>query len=138
MAAAVTLTLDAYPNGVTNDQRYIHLWGEAAFAADPATYVTGGSALNWASLLSSPDGVQLPISTQDIAAPVDVDFKSESASGWVYGWNKSANKIQILAASGGTAGTEAPFEEMTTGTAIPAGVSGDTIRFHAVFNRMRG
>jgi hypothetical protein len=135
--ATATPTLDAYPNGIDQGERFIYARGEVAISASPATYATGGLSLNWASLTGMDGGFQLPVSPTDLAAPVDVDFRSQTGSGWVYRWNKANNMLQIMAASGGSAGTGAPEEEMTNGTAIPAGVSGDTIRFLAVFVRMR-
>src|SRR5690242_3175941 len=97
--ATVTLTVDAYPNGITNDERYIHCRGEAAISASPATYPTGGLALNFTTVTTSPDGQLLPVTATDLTAPVDVQFESQSGSGWVYGWNKATNKLKILAAS---------------------------------------
>src|SRR5579872_212605 len=122
--ATVTLTLNQYPNGLDNGQRFIYAFGTAAISASPATYPTGGLALNFAALQNIGDG-SLPVNPTDIAAPVAVEFESRSGSGWVYRWKQSTNTLQIMAASGGTAGTGAPEEEMTNATAIPAGVSGD-------------
>lgn len=135
--ATVTLTLNAYPNGMDNGEKYLYCFGVAAISASPATYPTGGLALNWTTLTTVPEGAQIPVNPTDIAAPVEVRFESQAGSGWVYRWKKSTNTLQIMAASGGTAGTGAPEEEMTNATAIPAGVSGDTIAFKATFVRMR-
>lgn len=129
--ATATVTVSAFPNGQTNDERFIHVLGTIAISASPATYATGGLALSFTPLASDSGGFisVLP----DNATPVMVYIDSVGGGLFEYGWNKANNKIQIFAASAGAAGT-APFVELGA-VAIPAGVSGDTIAFEALFVR---
>lgn len=128
--ATATLTIDNYPAGINNIQRMIKVSGTVVIQASPAEYATGGLALSW--------NVE-PIKAQgaNAGAPVDVFFESIAGGLYDYGWNKANGTIQIFTASAAVAGG-AVYEEMPNTTAIPAGISGDTIRFEAWFERSFG
>src|ERR1700761_3045412 len=120
MATATAVgTENAFPAGKDMTQRRFHTYGSLAISASPATYATGGLAFSFASIVSG-------VSSQ---TPIDLDIKSESGSGYVYLWNKSSNKVQVFSG----AAAQSPLTELTNGEAIPAGVSGDTIAYHAQF-----
>lgn len=122
--ATATVTIDNYPTGIDNTQHLIHVYGTITIQASPATYATGGLALSF---------VSERIKTRN-QVPNDVVIMSDNASLYPYRWNRASNTIQILAASAASAGG-AVYEELPNTTAIPASVSGDTIRFHATFAR---
>ena len=128
--ATTTITVDNYPTGIENTQRTQRVRGVIAVQASPATYATGGLALSFLGLKDSAGNFIENVS----GVPVDVLLMSDGAGLYDYGWNKSTNKLQIFAASGGAANS-APYAELTNGTAIPASVSGDVLRFEAVFAR---
>ena len=131
-SATATVTVNTYPKGLTSDQRFLHVFGTIAISASPATYTTGGLALNFNPLSNGENGfIQLDVPN---TTPVQVYIDSVGGGLFEYGWNKANNTIQIFAASAGAAGS-APFAELGNGVAIPAGVSGDTIAFEAVFVR---
>lgn len=121
--ATATISVNAFPNGKDNSMDHMQVYGTVAISASPATYPTGGLALAWTD-----PTIPTPFN------PFYVEFQSQSASGYVYRWNASSGNFQIMADAGGAAGA-APLEELPNATAIPAGVSGDTIAFHAVFQR---
>lgn len=134
MATAIaTITIDNYPAGINNLQRTQHVRGTVAIQASPATYATGGLALNF---LGAKDSANNFIEFLSGQSPTEVTFYDDSATptGYVFKWNKAANAIQILAASAGAAGS-APLVELANALAIPASISGGTIRFKAVFSR---
>ena len=144
MSATVTLVVDNYPSGVDNTQRLIYLRGQLIVNA--GTYPTGGLALTWEGALDSANkAINIPVGPAALNAPVQVSFFSNGVvanataslvvGGFEYTWNKATNKFQILAASGGSAGTGPINEEMTNGTTIPGNFTSDVIRFEAVFVR---
>jgi hypothetical protein len=142
--ATATITIDAFPAGIDNSQRVIYVSGTIAVSASPATYATGGLALNWAGLQAG--GNYLFVESQGSNLnPFMVWLTSAAVSGTTVGgygyvWNKANNTFQILATTGalGTAGVSPTQEEMANGTAIPAAISNDTIRFEAIFIRNLG
>lgn len=128
--------------GHGNTQKFIEVYGTISIDASPATYATGGlalvNALNaalsaWAS--ENIKGVSQMKTGDAGPTPLIVYCESTTGSGFWYVWNNSsgpAGKLQILTT--GTA-TQAPAAELTNTSAIPAGVSGDTIFFEAKFVR---
>lgn len=157
--ALITLTANQYPGGIENTQHLITMRGTVTVTASPATYAAGGlgnvsgtQAINWqqvgnGGIASSGSAYENGLKVQGIYDnPIQVTFFSvgnNAASGvaslvgggYKYVWNKANGTFQILAASGGTAGTGPVTEELTAGTAIPSAVSNDTILFEAVFVR---
>ena len=121
----LTITLNPFPNGKDNTQRRTIYNGTASFGASPLTYATGGIAVSWASLFNAAG----ELLTNANATPIEADFWSASSSGYWYVYNQSTGKLQILV---GGATASQPAAELAAG-AVPAGVSGDTIFFHAEF-----
>jgi len=145
--ATATITIDAYPGGIDQSQRVMYVLGTIAISASPNTYATNGIPLLFENAVD-PAGakVLLPVAPTGAAGlgyvvPAMLWLASAATTGttvggYGYTWNKANNSVQILASSGTqTAGTGTVSQEMTNGTAIPAAVSGDTIRFEAVFIR---
>lgn len=126
--ATATMTLYPYPKGVDNTQRRKVLMGTCAVQASPAAYATGGLPITWSQLApsASADGLSEPTTT-----PLVADFYSISGSGFVYAYNKSTGKLQIFTG----AAAQSALTELTNASAIPAGVSGDTIEVYAEFIR---
>lgn len=129
--AIVTLTAGTNAlSAVDQGQRDEYLYGTIAVQASPATYATGGLTVSFAGF----DGVKSSY------PPLEVRVWSEPAtgapSGYVYqflrGTTLATGRLAIMQ----SAGSAAPLVEITDAAAIPAGVSGDTIRFRATFNRV--
>lgn len=142
--ATVTITVDNYPTGVDNSQRVIFVTGTLAVSASPTTYVTGGLALTWANATDSTGhsffGDLVKVGPQGLTPAVvwlvSAATAGTTVGGFGYVWNKASNTLQLLASAGTqTAGTGTISQEMTNGTAIPAAVSNDVIRFQAEFPR---
>lgn len=135
--ATVTVTYDDPLSGGEDAAQHSQwMYGTIAVSASPSTYATGGL-----SGLASGGGIIWAVGDFPKVAnlvPRDVYFYSAALAGTTVGgfgymWNKAANKFQIAAATTVVAGTGAQQQEMTNATAIPANVSGDTIRFEARF-----
>ena len=132
--ATVTLKVYTFPNGIDTSQRRTSISGQAVISASPSTYVTGGlgtlvtGAINWQALTDQTTGAAVLIETT-ATQPIMVYFTSVGGSGYLYGWNKATNKFQIFTG----AAAQSPLTELTSGAAIPAGVSGDVIEFDADF-----
>jgi hypothetical protein len=124
--ATTTVTVAAYPKGISNDQRMQIVHGTVAIQAASATYAAGGLAISWAA---EPIKAQLDSSSKPIIAWAE--FQSVSGSGYVYIYNTSTNKLQIFTG----AAAQSPLTELTDAAAIPAAVSGDTIAFRVEFVR---
>jgi len=124
--ATVTLTRNKNIEPDTLGRHCVY-FGTVAITANPDTYATGGLTMSFAGVSGIPHN----------EPPVTVYVWSESAAdGFLFqyltGTTNANGKLQILAASGGTAGTGAVVTEMTNLTAIPAAISGDTkLRFEA-------
>lgn len=134
--ATVTITYDDPISEQDNGQHSQWMYGTIAVSASPTTYATGGL-----SGLATGGGIIWTVGDFPkvrITVPKDVYFYSAALSGSTVGgfgyyWNKASNTFQIAAAFTVTAGTGPQGEEMTNGTAIPANISNDTIRFEARF-----
>lgn len=122
---AVTLKAYQFPQGVDNTQRRVKVSGTATVAG---TYAAGGFALTW-TFTDVLTGEAVLINTS-ATFPIMAYFTSISGSGFVYGWNKAANKLQIFTG----AAAQGALTELANGT-VPAGVSGDVIEFDAEFPR---
>lgn len=96
--------------------------GTLAVDASPATYVTGGIALSFFQAAIKASRTPLAVNVVGIAG-----YKYE----YVAGVDASTGKLIIRAQTSGAAAGD-PLGELAA-SAIPAGVSGDTITFEATF-----
>lgn len=120
MATATAVgTENAFPSGKDMTQRRFHTYGSVAISASPATYAAGGLAWSFAAAV-------FDVSSQ---TPIALDIVSVSGSGYVYQWVLSTNKVKVLSG----AAAQSPLTELTDAEAIPAGVSGDVLAYHAQF-----
>lgn len=134
--ATVTITYDDPLSNQDAGQHSQWMYGTITVSAGPTTYATGGL-----SGLASGGGIIWTVGDFPkvrIAVPKDVYFYSaaltgSTVGGFGYNWNKANNTFQIAAAIAVVAGTGPTQQEMTNGTAIPANISNDTIRFEARF-----
>lgn len=132
--ATVTLKVYTFPNGIDTSQRRTSISGQAVISASPATYATGGlgtlvtGTINWQALTDQTTSAAVLLETT-ATQPIMVYFTSVGGSGFIYGWNKATNKFQIFTGAAAQSG----LTELTSGAAIPAGVSGDVIEFDADF-----
>lgn len=136
--ATISITYDDPLTGFDADQHSQWVYGTVAVSAGPSTYATGGigtaaaaAAINWV-VGDFPKVANL--------TPRDVQFYSVKPTGTTIGgfgylWHKANNSFIIMASTTVVAGTGAQQQEMTTGTAIPANISNDVIRFMARFSR---
>jgi|GEM_PF-4886176 hypothetical protein len=136
--ATVTITYDDPLSACDSDQHSQWMYGTISVSPAASTYATGGlgtatsGPINW--VVGDFPKVGNPV-------PLDVSLYSGATAGTTVGgfgytWNKANNKFQITASSGTqTAGTGTVSQELTNGTAIPAAVSNDTIRFAARFRK---
>ena len=99
--------------------------GTVNFSAAPDTYVTGGNTCSFA----------IP-RIKATRVPFFVQFQEASGYYYVYvpGTTSANGTIRVYVQ--GT-GAQAPAGELTGGAAIPAGVSGDSIRFMAMFDPLK-
>lgn len=115
--AAITVVVQQ----VWSEGKMFHVVGTVDFDPSAATYATGGNTVNFNDPL---------IKAQ--RAPVMVVLQSLVGSGYLYsyvpGTDNTNGKIMVLTG----AAAQSPLTEFTAG-AVPAGVSGDTIQFHAMF-----
>jgi hypothetical protein len=129
--ALATPTFSAGSNPLTaadETQKNEHLWGTIAVDASPATYAPGGLVCAFASG-SAPRSGYPPLEIRVWSEPT-----SGTPSGYTYqyvrGTTQANGKLVIM-----QDGSTSPSAEIPT-AAVPAGVSGDTIRFHAIFARI--
>lgn len=128
MSAAVATPTVTFTD---NTQKIEHVYGTLAIGASPLTYTTGGIACSFLGL----DTIKAS------GAPLNVDVASQpavasaAAAKYVYqflpGSSLGNGVLQIFTGAAAQAG----LTELSAG-AIPAGVSGDTIAFHARFQRV--
>jgi hypothetical protein len=130
LATANFATSTTSPQAVSDEtQKLLHLFGTVVIDANPATYAPGGLVCTFA-------GFDL---VKSAYVPIEVRAWSEPTSGtpsgydyqYVRGTLLSNGKLIVLQCGGAAA----PSAEIPT-AAIPAAVSGDTIRFHAIFARL--
>lgn len=117
--ATVTVTVDREVN--LDGEVMVH--GSLAVSASPDTYAAGGLALGVAEFRN-----KTKIGSQ-VDPPFDIFIRSQAGYTWV--WDKANSKAMIRqdAAAG------APSAEIGT-AAVPAGVSGDTVRFVAYLPKL--
>lgn len=128
--ATSTATITHNPD---NSQRLERITGTIAIQASPAVYVTGGLALTFAGFDQlKAGGVPILVMIQSAKAAA-----SPNTAAYIYqyapGTTIANGKLQIFVQDA-VAGN--PLAEMANNTAIPAGVSGDTIAFTALFTRL--
>lgn len=102
------------PQVVNMEGKLQHVYGTISVSASPDVYVTGGLALDLS------DG-----SVKASRTPIWIEFTSANGYTVTYvnGSNITNGKLKVLTA----ANTE------LAAAAVPANLSGDTIRYHAVF-----
>lgn len=115
--STVTVTLNSYPTGVANVVGGILISGTLAFGA--GDYVTNGLPV---TLQESVAGAR-----QNVTPPFAA-IESPS-SGYVYRWDPGHGTVRIFI---GGAAVSDPLAELANGTALPAGVTGDTVYFTAL------
>lgn len=122
MAASVAT---ATVNGSYSDSRY-HAWGTLAIGASPLTYTSGGIACTFVPT----SGFSTPTNKPLLASVVPDFVIVEGLAGYTYsyipGATLGAGLLKILVQDGVS---QNPLAELTTNSAIPAGVSGDTVTF---------
>lgn len=112
-AAVVTVTkIDIW-----HDTKRIHVLGTIAITAGPATYPANGIPI---SLV----GLEGMVTAQDPER-----MRIDGLSGYVYTYDSVHKTIRIFEAP---SVPPAPLDELAADSAIPAGVSGDTISFDAI------
>lgn len=121
-AAIVTVTV-----GTTGwaDSKYHHMLG-LTISASPATYTAGGIACNLNSALIKASRTPSIVFVYGI-------------SGYIYAYIKgtdNSNGLLKIFAQTASAAEDAPLGELTDASAIPAGVSGDTILAYAIWKGM--
>ena len=97
-----------------HDSKRENVTGSISFSA--GNYVTNGVSVTWT-------GQEF---IKSATAPVFVNFWG--IAGYVYVWDASHASIRIFQ----SAAASNPLSELTT-AALPGGVTGDTIKFFAVF-----
>lgn len=138
-----TITINAYPNGTTNDQRMQTIRG--VFVLSQGHYPEGGIPLNWntvEAIKAIPAPGLNPASTGNIF-PIDVDVHSSGyvrnnngvgPSGFIYIWDSVQGNLHIFESNNGVSNASGPLIEIGA-AALPASVFQDTIKFTAVFAR---
>jgi hypothetical protein len=108
---------------VWDDGKKIHVIGTLTVAPAADTYTAGGNALDFVANMV--DGAGLGVPLPGIGSqPFWVHVLGNAYFGQ---YNPSTKKLKLLA-FGGT--------EVTAG-AVPAGLSGDTIAFYLIFDKMQ-
>lgn len=115
----------------SNDQAFEYVYGTVAIGASPLTYTAKGLVMSFASQ----DQIKAT------SAPLAVFVFSAAPAGagaanlYVYNFNPGTTQangyLQIFTG----AAAQTALTELSNGS-IPAGVSGDTITFFAIFNRV--
>lgn len=119
--ATAVVTINSYPNGVDNTQRSEIVKGTLAIGASPLTYVTNGLPITYAN--------NEAIKSLTLTANWGVIY---GIAGYVYQYDPAHNTVRIYTTAE-TSGV--PLVELTNTTAIPSGVSGDTIYCRFEFAR---
>jgi hypothetical protein len=131
MAAAVaTVSFTDERNSWVAGNKYFVV-GTLSITASTATYTTGGIACSLLSPLIKASFTPLLVRVLGIGAGTTGTLFEYR---YVPGADASSGLLKIF--SGG-AGGAAGLAEFTSGGAIPADVSGDTITFEAIFNGMQ-
>ena len=118
---AATFTVNPYPNGVDNSQRFQRIYGTISISS--GTYPSGGFAITWAAGSQEVVKSNLP--------PVIAYFESVAAppSGYSYTWDATNQKLRVFQ----NGAINSPQAEISG--SIPSGVTGDTIAFELLYLR---
>lgn len=109
---------------VWDDGKKIHVVGLLAVAPSADTYTAGGNALDFVANMV--DGAGLGVPLPGISAqPFWVNILGNSYFGQ---YNPTTKKVKLSVIVGGA--------EVAAG-AVPAGLSGDTITFYLIFDKMQ-
>lgn len=115
MATATVAITVTNLDSTWSDGKMYHVYGTLTLTASPATYLTGGLPVNFASPL-----------IKATRAPKIVNLNSQN--GYIYsyvpGTDNTNGLLKIFTAIG---------TELGNAVAIPAGNSGDVIQFEAIF-----
>jgi hypothetical protein len=127
--STIALTVSGYPSGANRAgaPQWQNILGTAVISA--GNYVAGGIATTWVPMTNASGKNFFPAAGYKSLKPSFALFQSISGSGYGYEWNLATNKLQIFV-TGTAAGN--PSEELPAG-ATPAGVTGDSIQFLAIF-----
>ena len=129
-AAVATVTVSPSLIGPDNTQRFQIFYGTMAIGASPLTYTTGGIACDLSGL-----------GALSQSAPFTVDVKSQQPAGsgntnqYVYVYLPGTTSVNGLLQIFTGAAAQTALTELSSGAAIPSGVSGDTITFVAKWIR---
>lgn len=119
--ATATATFTRDKTRLDVSERYVTYFGTVAVSASPDTYATGGITLDLSSGVLSND------------LPQDTSVTFDPPVGWLLGFDQGTTikngKLMLygLTPTDVTAGV-VPLSEFTNATAIPAAVSGGTIK----------
>jgi hypothetical protein len=122
MASVATLTAFNAPFGIDMTLSRYELHGKLAFAA--GTYAAGG-VLPVYTTIKDASGQAVLLGTLNVN-PDNMLVFSNSGSGFTYVYVQSTGKVKILTGSA----AQSPGTELANG-ALPAGVTGDSIKFIA-------
>ena len=119
--ATATATFTRDKSKLDVSERYVTIIGTVAIQAAAATYATGGLTLDLSGGVLSND------------LPADVRIHDDPGTGWIYTYSTGSTikngKVMIfgLTPTDATGGV-VPLSEFTNSAAIPAAVSGATIK----------
>lgn len=116
--ATASVAVTAFPDGY--DNTLSHQWYLGTITVAAGNYPA--------------NGIPLTFNTADFLTSNTPTFGEilSASSGYTYRFDPTHQTVRIFVQ--GAAATD-PMAEMTTGAAVPAGVTGDTIRFHLMFRR---
>ena len=127
--AASTITVTISSTDWTG--KNLIIFGTVAWSASPDTYTTGGNTMSFANFDEVKSG-SLPNFVEVFSQPTAA---SHAANSYVYqflpGTTIANGVLQIFTG----AAAQTALTELSAG-AVPAGVSGDTIKFRASFPRL--
>ena len=119
--ATATLSINSYPTGSDNTQRFSRHFGRVAVGVSPLTYTAGGIRMNFSALESIKTGPPYLL-------PVWMDVYSQAGSGYDYNWNPlgptitnlalTSNVITITAKNNLAAGDVVKLSGLTVNTAL--------------------
>jgi len=118
--AVATITLT--PTESWDDGKRIHVIGTLAISAAADTYGVGGLA------------VPTPAVPGVVSSSKPYDFIANGLAGYIFTYDFTNAKLMVRVLKNAAA-TNDPLSELTA-IAIPAGLSGDTIRFHAICHKL--
>jgi hypothetical protein len=126
--AAATLQVSNYPSGQTSTLGPSWQLVSGTVVLTAGNYIANGLPLTWNPMTSASGGSFLPASSLQ-TTPSIVYFQSITGAGYLYAWDSVHGTLRIQEC----AGSAGPAVDITSGSALPAGVTGDTIQFLAVF-----